>query len=66
MLPCTVIHLGLLRLTGIEAGSGMPSKMQMLRLAAKEEFRTAAMKVVTELKNAGVDLNSAVRVSFHV
>lgn len=41
----------------------MPSKMQMLRLAAREEFRAAAMKVVAELKNAGVDLNSAVRVS---
>jgi hypothetical protein len=39
-----------------------PSKMQMLRLASNSEFRAAAQKVVTEVKNAGVDLNSAVGV----
>lgn len=44
-------------------GTGMPSKMQMLRLAANAEFRSAAQNVVTELKSAGVDLNSAVRIS---
>ena len=43
-------------------GTGkMPSKMQMLRLATNSDFRTAATKVVEELKKAGVDLNSAVR-----
>lgn len=42
----------------------MPSTMKMFRLAAKEEFRAAATKVMTELKKAGVDLNSAV-CAFH-
>ncbi|KAF7981585.1 hypothetical protein HWV62_7798 [Athelia sp. TMB] len=49
-----------MRESGIEMGTGkMPSKMQMLRLATNSDFRTAATKVVEELKKAGVDLNSA-------
>ncbi|KZP24580.1 hypothetical protein FIBSPDRAFT_1042043 [Athelia psychrophila] len=51
---------GKMKEQGIEMGTGkMPSKMQMLRLATNSEFRAAAQKVVEELKNAGVDLNSA-------
>lgn len=36
--------------------------MKMLQLATNKEFRNAAQQVVAELKNAGVDLTSAVRV----
>lgn len=38
--------------------------MQMLKLAASSDFRNAAQKVVTELKNAGVDLTSQVEQPF--
>lgn len=41
--------------------SQKPTSMQMIRLAANKEFRTAVQRVVTEMQNAGVD--SAVRVS---
>lgn len=47
--------------TGIDANSGPPSTMQMMRLAANSDFRQAAQKVVTELQKAGVDLTSQVR-----
>lgn len=43
-------------------GQGVPSKMTMLRLAANSEFRAAAENLVKELKNAGVDLSSPVRI----
>ncbi|OJA20878.1 hypothetical protein AZE42_00864 [Rhizopogon vesiculosus] len=48
----------LMRAQGIDANSGPPSTMQMMRLAANSEFRQAAQKVVTELQKAGVDLTS--------
>lgn len=48
--------------TGIEMSSTGPSTMQLMRLAANSEFRTAVQRVVSEMKNAGVDLNSAVSV----
>ncbi|KAH7930257.1 hypothetical protein BV22DRAFT_1101858 [Leucogyrophana mollusca] len=48
----------LMRDKGIDASSGPPSTMQMMRLAANPEFRQAAQRVVAELKNAGVDLTS--------
>ncbi|OAX42880.1 hypothetical protein K503DRAFT_262257 [Rhizopogon vinicolor AM-OR11-026] len=48
----------LMRAQGIDANSGPPSTMQMMRLAANSEFREAAQKVVTELQKAGVDLTS--------
>jgi hypothetical protein len=47
-------------LAGIDASSGPPSTMQMLRLAGSSDFRKAAQRVVDELKNAGVDLTSQV------
>jgi hypothetical protein len=49
---------------GIDANSGPPSTLQMMRLAANAEFRQAAQKVVTELQNAGVDITSQVRKFF--
>ncbi|KAJ8595359.1 hypothetical protein M405DRAFT_857436 [Rhizopogon salebrosus TDB-379] len=48
----------LMRAQGIDANSGPPSTLQMMRLAANAEFRQAAQKVVTELQNAGVDITS--------
>ncbi|EGO01772.1 hypothetical protein SERLA73DRAFT_177267 [Serpula lacrymans var. lacrymans S7.3] len=48
----------ILKERGIDPSSGPPSTTQMLRLAANSEFREAAQRVVTELKNAGVDLTS--------
>jgi hypothetical protein len=42
--------------------SGMPSTMQMMRLAGNAEFRAAVQRVMTEMKNAGVDLKSGVGV----
>lgn len=51
--PCNTIP-------GIDANSGPPSTMQMMKLAANSEFRQAAQKVVTELQNAGVDITSQV------
>ncbi|KIK95134.1 hypothetical protein PAXRUDRAFT_827320 [Paxillus rubicundulus Ve08.2h10] len=50
----------LMKEKGIDASSGPPSTMQMLRLAGSSDFRKAAQKVVDELKNAGVDLTSQV------
>jgi hypothetical protein len=49
---------------GIEMTAEMPSKMQMIRMATNLEFRTAAQRLVTEMKNAGVDLSSAVCISY--
>lgn len=46
---------------GIDANSGPPSTLQMMKLAGNSEFRQAAQKVVTELQKAGVDLTSQVR-----
>ncbi|KAF8845694.1 hypothetical protein BDN67DRAFT_961301 [Paxillus ammoniavirescens] len=48
----------LMKEKGIDASSGPPSTMQMLRLAGSSDFRKAAQRVVDELKNAGVDLTS--------
>ncbi|KAF9224285.1 hypothetical protein BS17DRAFT_779589 [Gyrodon lividus] len=50
----------LMKEKGIDASSGPPSTMQMLRLAGSSDFREAAQRVVDELKNAGVDLSSKV------
>ena len=38
-----------------------PSMMQMFKLASNPKFREGAKRVVEELKKAGVDLNSEVR-----
>jgi len=43
---------------GFDATKGMPSKFQLLQLAASPEFRTAAKKVMEELKKVGIDVNS--------
>jgi hypothetical protein len=37
--------------------------MEMMRMLANSEFRSAAKRVAAELKKAGVDLNSEVRAS---
>jgi hypothetical protein len=47
--------------TGFEDMTQKPTTTQMIRLAANTEFRAAMQRVVTEMKNAGVD--SAVRAS---
>jgi hypothetical protein len=47
--------------TGIDPGSGAPSKFALLRLAAKSEFREGVARVTAEMKKAGVDLTSPVR-----
>ena len=43
---------------GFDATKGMPSNFQLLKLAANADFRTAAKKVMEELKKAGVDVTS--------
>jgi hypothetical protein len=42
--------------------SGSPSRLQLFRLAANKEFRTAVQSLMIELENAEVDLSSEVRV----
>ncbi|KIM91004.1 hypothetical protein PILCRDRAFT_811518 [Piloderma croceum F 1598] len=48
---------GVLEKQGI-AITGMPTMVQMMRLASNSEFRAAIQRVTTEMKNAGVDLKS--------
>lgn len=48
--------------TGIDlAGGKQPSALQMMKLAAKSDFRATIKRVTEEMKKAGVDFGSKVR-----
>jgi len=49
----------MLQKEGIDVASGKPPSMvQMMKLAANKEFREAGARVGSELKKAGVEINS--------